>query len=338
MGISQKSFQKGKFSYDVVYLHARIPGGNKVRVFNFGKVRVFHKAGHRASEGRVPNRLPMAAWGPGRCGSKRMWCALKALRGKEEAGPPKLEKEGRRLTLTETLEEAEKRWGHLYRHPRRGASWCGETEWDKRLEEVKRVVAKGRRIWTEVEPPDWDTFRTYVRQLPEGKGGAGMTRYEMYKYASEEELKIWYERVVLPVVRGEWEPGQWLKEADLALVYKKGDGTELGHYRGIGLLTHTFKILEWAILSSVWRKIVQCVDHEIFGYVHNRSVCQALWRARAENDKRRRHGQEWIWLSLDLQACFDTVLREVGLAASEGLGVDPAWGDRSPRGRPNFLQ
>ena len=35
-----------------------------------------------------------------------------------------------------------------------------------------------------------------------------------------------------------------------------------------------------------------------------------------------------MWLSLDLQACFDTVLREVGLAASEGVGVDPEWGKR----------
>ncbi len=57
-------------------------------------------------------------------------------------------------------------------------------------------------------------------------------------------------------------------------------------------------------------------------------MCQALWRARAENDRRRRIGQEFVWLSLDLQACFDTVLREVGLAASEGLGVDPKWGER----------
>ncbi len=33
--------------------------------------------------------------------------------------------------------------------------------------------------------------------------------------------------MVVPVVKGDWEPEKLLKEADLALVYKKGDGTSL---------------------------------------------------------------------------------------------------------------
>ena len=119
---------------------------------------------------------------------------------------------------------------------------------------------------------DWETFKAYVEKLPEGKGGAGTLRYEMYKHAGEEELKAWYEKVVIPVIRGEWQPEKLLKEADLALVYKKGDGTSLEHCRGIGLLSHAFKILEWAILSSVWEKIIGCLDHDGFGYVHNSSA------------------------------------------------------------------
>ncbi len=146
---------------------------------------------------------------------------MRALRGREEVGPPKLEKEGKKLTRTETLKEAEERRGRLYRHPRSGGDWCGEEEWSARLEAVRKVVTKGKRIWTEVEPPDWETFSTYVRHLPEGKGGAGVMKYEMYKHAGDKELKAWYEKVIVPVVRGEWQPEEWLKEADLALVYKK---------------------------------------------------------------------------------------------------------------------
>ena len=99
---------------------------------------------YRKSQKRVPNLLPMTAWGPGKCGSRRMWGALKALRGGEEVGPPRLEKEGRELTLTETLEEAERRWACLYVHPRGGPDWCGDEEWRERLEEVKKVVARGK--------------------------------------------------------------------------------------------------------------------------------------------------------------------------------------------------
>ena len=36
--------------------------------------------------------------------------------------------------------------------------------------------------------------------------------------------------------------------------------------------------------------------------------------------KRRREGKEWVWLSMDVRKAFDMVVREVGLAAAEGLG------------------
>jgi hypothetical protein len=134
--------------------------------------------------------------------------------------------------------------------------------------------------------------------------------------------------VVVPVVRGEWEPEAWLKEGELVLVYKKGDGSSLEHFRGIGLLSHAFKILEWAIFAGVWRRIQASIDSAVFGFIANRGTCQALWRIRAENDKRARAGKGWVWLSMDIASCFDTVLREVGLAAAEGLGVDPKWGER----------
>ena len=81
-------------------------------------------------------------------------------------------------------------------------------------------------------------------------------------------------------------------------------------------------------MATLWKKITKVMDEEIMGFIPNRSVCQALWRIRAENDKRRREGKAWVWLSMDVKKAFDTVAREVGLAAAEGLGIDAGWMER----------
>ena len=43
------------------------------------------------------------------------------------------------------------------------------------------------------------------------------------------------------------------------------------------------------------------------GFVPNRSVCHALWRVRAETDRRARGKEPWVWLSMDVKKAFDTV-------------------------------
>ncbi len=63
------------------------------------------------------------------------------------------------------------------------------------------------------------------------------------------------------------------------------------------------------------------------GFLANRGTTLALWRTRVENDKRRGMGDEWVWLSMDIRKAFDTVIRDVGLAAARDLGVDPRWTD-----------
>eukprot|EP00661_Eupelagonemidae_sp_cell13_P024156 gene24156-biopygen23879 len=86
--------------------------------------------------------------------------------------------------------------------------WCGETEWRRRLQHVRDVVATGVRVWAELLPPDWETFRAYVAKLPDGKSGAGYLRNEMFKRGGERALRIWFDRVVVPAAHGEWEPNR----------------------------------------------------------------------------------------------------------------------------------
>jgi hypothetical protein len=57
-------------------------------------------------------------------------------------------------------------------------------------------------------------------------------------------------------------PEQW-KESIVVPVYKKGDKTEFSNYRGISLLSVTYKILSSNLLSRVTPYAVEIiVDHE----------------------------------------------------------------------------
>ena len=88
--------------------------------------------------------------------------------------------------------------------------------------------------------PSWEEFRAYVASLPEGKAGWGFLRYEMLKRAGEDQLRVWYERVILPVVEGRWDPGRAVKEAELVLLDKGKERVDtLDSFRGIGLLAVT---------------------------------------------------------------------------------------------------
>jgi hypothetical protein len=202
-----------------------------------------------------------------------------------EGGEPELEEKGRRLSKEETLRRAIERWGELYKHPKHRPEWCGQEEWDKRMEHVRKVVAKGPRLQGTVEPPSWEDFAAYVGSLPEGKSGWGFLRYEMLKRADAEDLRIWYEHVIVPLVQGEWSPGRLIKVAELVLLDKgKGDVSSLDFFRGIGLLQHSYKIMEWALMAGAWKKLVTVIDEEILCFIFKRSVCQSLWWARVETE------------------------------------------------------
>ncbi len=66
---------------------------------------------------------------------------------REEVGPPRLEKEGRALTLKDALGEAENRWARLYAHPRSEEVLSGIQGTDradaKEAEETTRYGGEG---------------------------------------------------------------------------------------------------------------------------------------------------------------------------------------------------
>jgi hypothetical protein len=65
-------------------------------------------------------------------------------------------------------------------------------------------------------------------------------------------------------------PDQW-KESIIVLVYKKGDKTDCSNYRGISLLSTTYKNLSNSLLSRLTRYAEEIIGDHQYGFRRNRS-------------------------------------------------------------------
>ena len=103
-------------------------------------------------------------------------------------------------------------------------------------------------------------------------------------------------------------PSAWRDSVLVPIFKEKGDIQECNHYRGIKLLTHTFKIWE-RVLD---RRVRECTDiHESqFGFMPGRSTTDAIFIIK-QTIEQYREGQKDICVTfIDLEKAYDRVPRE----------------------------
>ena len=103
-------------------------------------------------------------------------------------------------------------------------------------------------------------------------------------------------------------PSAWRDSILVPIFKEKGDIQECKNYRGIKLLTHTFKILE-RVLD---RRVRECTDiHESqFGFMPGRSTTDAIFILK-QTIEQYREGQKDICVTfIDLEKAYDRVPRE----------------------------
>ena len=103
-------------------------------------------------------------------------------------------------------------------------------------------------------------------------------------------------------------PSAWRDRVLVPIFKEKGDIQECKNYRGIKLLTHTFKIWE-RVLD---RRVRECTDiHESqFGFMPGRSTTDAIFILK-QTTEQYREGQKNICVTfIDLEKAYDRVPRE----------------------------
>ena len=115
-------------------------------------------------------------------------------------------------------------------------------------------------------------------------------------------------------------PEDWKSSVVLPIYKGKGDPMECGSYRGIKLLEHAMKVVEWIFEHRIRQQIE--IDDMQFGFIKVREpLMPFLWQDRCRRILELKSKKLYFGF-VDLEKAFDRVPREVISWAMCKLGVD----------------
>jgi hypothetical protein len=105
-------------------------------------------------------------------------------------------------------------------------------------------------------------------------------------------------------------PDQW-KESIIVTVHKKGDETDSNNYRGIPLLSTSYKILSNIFHSRLVPNIDEIIGEHQCGFRCNRSTTDQIFCIRQILEKKWVYNETVHQLFIDFKKAYDSVRKEI---------------------------
>ncbi|KAK3509681.1 hypothetical protein QTP70_008422 [Hemibagrus guttatus] len=159
------------------------------------------------------------------------------------------------------------------------------------------------------ETPSMDETMKAIMGLKDGKapGGDGIPA-EVWKYGGTNLLVKLHQ-----LIHKAWDEGsvpQAWKDATIITIYKKGDRTDCGNYRGISLLSVAGKVFARILLDRLSQHITpEVVPESQCGFRSNRSTIDMIFSLRQIQEKCIEQDQPLYMVFVDFTKAFDTVGR-----------------------------
>ena len=159
------------------------------------------------------------------------------------------------------------------------------------------------------EIPNMDEMARAIAGLKDGKapGGDGIPA-EVWKHGGENLSNRLHQ-----LITKAWEEGsvpQAWKDASIVTIYKKGDRTDCGNYRGISLLSIAGKIFARILLNRLSIHITpEVVPETQCGFRSNRSTVDMIFCLRQLQEKCIEQDRPLYMVFVDFTKAFDTVRR-----------------------------
>jgi len=103
---------------------------------------------------------------------------------------------------------------------------------------------------------------------------------------------------------------EW-KESIIISIYKKGDKTGCNNYRGISLLSTTYKVLSNILLLRLTPYAEEVIGDHQCGFRRNRSTTDHIFCIRQILEKKLEYNEAVHQLFIDFKDAYDSVMREV---------------------------
>jgi hypothetical protein len=104
-------------------------------------------------------------------------------------------------------------------------------------------------------------------------------------------------------------PHQW-KESIVVLIHKKGDKTDCSNYRGISLLSTSYKILSNILLSRLFPYTDEIIGDYQCGFRRNRSTTDHFFYIRQILEKKWEYNSTVHQLFIDFKEAYVSIRRE----------------------------
>jgi hypothetical protein len=105
-------------------------------------------------------------------------------------------------------------------------------------------------------------------------------------------------------------PHQW-KESIVVSIHKKGGKTDYSNYRGMSLLSISYKILSNILLARLTSYAVEIIGDHQCGFWRNRSATDQIFYIRQILEKKWEYNVTVHQLFIDFKKAYDSVRREV---------------------------
>ena len=104
-------------------------------------------------------------------------------------------------------------------------------------------------------------------------------------------------------------PQEW-KESIIVPIHKKGDRMDCNNYRGISLLSTSYKILSNILLSRMTPYANEIIRDYQCGFRSNRSIVDHIFSNRQVLEKKWKYNKDICQLFIDFEKAYDSIKRE----------------------------
>ena len=179
---------------------------------------------------------------------------------------------------------------------------------DVSLETISQIPQKPKADWLDLEP-DLGEIEKAISQLSDGKApGVDMIPGEIFKHGGL-LLKETLWKLILDVWREVEIPSDW-RNASMITIFKKGDRSDCGNYRGISLLSIAGKVLARVILNRLILHLENGLLPETqCGFRSERSTVDMIFALRQVQEKCVEQNMPLYAVFIDFTKAFDTVSR-----------------------------
>ena len=158
-------------------------------------------------------------------------------------------------------------------------------------------------------PPTLQELERAIREMKNNKAaGADGIPAELYKLGGQ-TIQIKLHTIILKIWCEEHIPAD-MKDAMICTIFKKGDKTDCGNYRGISLLSIAGKILARILSNRLKPLAEELLPESQCGFRPSRGTADMVFSARQLQEKSREQNKPLYMAFFDLTKAFDTVNRE----------------------------